>query len=215
MESYNLTEAYLEIYEAYNEKGEFIREPNSTYSGENIPRPPAVRSSPEAIRARNAHREVLRRQREQEKLKTPEQIEAERQERMIKARAILNPQSSNESYEFVISYLIVEGYASNFASAEAICGSMSEAWAYEILAESSLADMFAAENEKNAASIKRDKEALDRLAKLRASLSKHTEEPEPIKKPKSTGDAKSRIEIIKAKLRAAEEKMDRQDRERY
>lgn len=122
---------------------------------------------------------------------------------------------NREEYEYLISYLLDEGYAYSITSAEVICENMSEEWAYEILAESSLADMFAAENEKNAASIKRDKEALERLAALRVSLTKHTGEPEPIKKPKPTGDAKSRIEKIKAKLKSAEETMARQDKERY
>lgn len=122
---------------------------------------------------------------------------------------------NREEYEYLISYLLDEGYASNIISAEVICENMSEDWVNEILAESSLADMFAAEHEKNAASIKREEEALERLAKLRASLAKHTGEPEPIKKAKPTGDVKSRIENIKSMLKSAEDTMARQDRERH
>lgn len=157
------------------------------------------------------------------RLQRKAELAAQEKERMrADTERRMRPQAKNkivplnrEEYEYLISHLINEGYASDFASAESICESMSDAWAYEILSESSLADMFSAEHERNAASIKRDEEALARLAALRASLAKHSGESETPKKTKPTGDVKSRIKKIKAKLERAQDIMDRQDRERH
>jgi hypothetical protein len=127
-------EVYQKLDEAINQKGEFIRDPKSNYPRENTPLPPAVRSSPEAIKARELGREAHIRQREEEKNKTPEQKEAERQERMRKARAVLNPQKEQvDIYDIILSHLLDEGYADDLESAENIMVSMSEEWGESIV----------------------------------------------------------------------------------
>jgi hypothetical protein len=116
----NLQEAYLSVYgldEAFNSKGEFIRDNPST--APDRPSKPVYPSSPLPNRPLSAA--------EREENKTQEQKkkdEEKRQNRMKLAKSILSRQ--NESH--ILNYLLEEGYAETSESAYAIMENMSEDW---------------------------------------------------------------------------------------
>jgi hypothetical protein len=123
---------------------------------------------------------------------------------------------NREEIEYLISHLLDEGYANTPESAEAIMENMSETWMSSIL-ESSLADMFSAENEKLASQAKTRMDAADRIRELINKSDSvvgkaHTPKPSASEPPMSSAD---RIKRIKAKLDDAQAKMDRFDRKQH
>jgi hypothetical protein len=118
-----------------------------------------------------------------------------------------------EELEYLISYLLDEGYAYDLSSAENIAIHMSEEWAYEILNEGSLADMLKAHNDEIGASIRRDKESAERIRSLINSMPQDI--PKTSRPSASTGPKRTRQEIIsdiKRKLDDAEEVIRRQEK---